>query len=500
MPKRQREAVPNATLYNLRDARGMTQQEVAEELNALAKKHQKPVHVDNVTVSRWERGVIERPSPLYRRLLAELFEVSLEELGFTRPATVSALQTHRNHVDIEAFVVSHSPMSVEPRVQADQEQWRVGRRLLNRHRPKLARVASQLYTEDQRFNGTGLLAGPSWLPARPIELQSVDLAYLAEVASPAITGAEPEARGVRPLASAANRYQRYSHALRDIDHPGLFENRLCYRLLDLDLSSDEPRMSFGHTTYFETVDVNEALGHEVACAVAEPDGEQVSTRPPSWRQLPLRRLVGDPFDLAKRPVLASIDTLTIRNDPDQPTFVLHDRSAARVATAGGMLHIMPAGVFQPSSILPGAQVEDFDLWRNIMREYSEEFLGNREHDGDGAPVDYTAEPFGSLDRSIREGGLRVYCLGVGLDALTMYAEVLTVAVFEPDLYDELFADMVETNDEGSVVTMNGADSPTSAIPFDRFTVPRLLDHDALAPAARGCLQLSWDHREALLGR
>jgi hypothetical protein len=69
--------------------------------------------------------------------------------------------------------------------------------------------------------------------------------------------------------------------------------------------------------------------------------------------------------------------------------------------------------------MPGADQADFDLWRNIMREYSEELLGNPEHDGDGDPVRYDAEPFKSLDAARESGLVRVYCLGAALDALTL---------------------------------------------------------------------------------
>lgn len=133
-----REPIPNIALYNLRDARGFTQQDVADEINDLAEKHGKKVHVDNVTVSRWERGVIERPSPVYRRLLAELFDVSLDELGFTRPikASPNAAEPQRE-LDVDAFVLDHSPLEVEPRVQADQDRWKATRRSLNGHRAGL---------------------------------------------------------------------------------------------------------------------------------------------------------------------------------------------------------------------------------------------------------------------------------------------------------------------------------------------------------------------------
>jgi hypothetical protein len=75
-------------------------------------------------------------------------------------------------------------------------------------------------------------------------------------------------------------------------------------------------------------------------------------RAPSWRRLPFRKLLRDSFDLALRPLPPSIDTLTIRRDDEDASFILHRRDAARVTVAGGMYHIMPAGVFQPSSLLP----------------------------------------------------------------------------------------------------------------------------------------------------
>lgn len=497
MAKTARQPTPNTTLYNLRDSRGLTQQELAEELVKLAREqHGKSISVDNVTISRWERGVIDRPSPIYRRLLAEYFGVSLDELGFTRPTLQPVEQGDR--LDLDAFMLDHSPVTIEPRVEADQRAWKQVRRAVNQHRPKLARTAALLYDEDCRLHRTGLLARTEWMPAEPVPLRDVTLTYDSEAAAPALSGDENQSRHVRPLATVANRYQRYSHALRDIDHPGLFENRLSYRLIDIASEGHRPALTFGHSTYFESVDVNEALAHEVGMVHLGDDGNGVGVRAPSWRRLALRRLISDPFDFARRPVLTSINTLTIRNDPDRPTFVLHDRSAARVAVAGGTLHVMPAGVFQPSSILPGAQVDDFDLWRNVMREYSEEFLGNHEHGGDGAPVDYTETPFSTMDAAQANGRFRVYYLGLAMDALTLYGEVLTVAVIEPDAYDDLFSGMVDTNDEGSVVTIGGTNARTTAIPFDHLTVPRLLEHEALAPAAAGCLSIAWEHRESLL--
>ncbi|OWV01618.1 hypothetical protein B5D80_25805 [Micromonospora wenchangensis] len=330
-----------------------------------------------------------------------------------------------------------------------------------------------------------------------MELTQFGIGLAPEGTAPIVTGTEDASAGVRPLASDGRRHQRYSLALRDVEQPRLLENRLAWHLAGVDWSQPDRALTFTTGTYFGGVDVSEALAHEMAMYHVAGDGSGIL--PASWRNLGFRRLVGDPFTPSRRATAPSTDTLTLRVDDDGVSFVLHMRAAGNVAVAGGMLHIMPAGVFQPSSVLPAAQAADFDLWRNMMREYSEEFLGSAEHGGDGEPADYTAEPLASFDRALAAGGIRVFCLGVALDALTLWGEILTVAVFDGPTYDRLFANMVSANAEGTVVK-TGRVRPTSALPFTRHTIDELTASGRLAPAAAGCIQLAWEHRRTILGR
>jgi hypothetical protein len=274
----------------------------------------------------------------------------------------------------------------------------------------------------------------------------------------------------------------------------LFENRPGWRLLGLNFTGLNPTLAFGDTTYFDTIDVSEAVAHEAAAALLTPDGSVTSA---SWRGMALRRLIGSPFDFTRRPVLPSTDTLTIRASADGASFVLHNRNSGNVASSGGMLGVMPAGTFQPSTVRRADYAADFDLWRNIMREYSEEFLGNPEHGGDGECVDYTSEPFATLDAGLAAGKIRAYCFGVAMDALTLWAEILTVVVLDADIYDQLFADMVNVNSEGSVVRI-GTARPTAAIPFTEHVLDELTAGGRLAPEAAGCLSLAWQHRRQIL--
>jgi transcriptional regulator with XRE-family HTH domain len=381
-------------------------------------------------------------------------------------------------------------------VADSQREWIRERHFMNRHRGTLSQMALQFYPESVRVGDTGFLMRPVWGLPQPIDLAEVGI-ELVHPSEPAITGRHEETLRVRPLSSTGKPYETYHRAMRDLDRPRLFENRICYRLIDARFGSGQGHLSLGYMRYFDMIDVAEPLVQELALAGLTNDGTPaLKSSDHLWRDLPFRRFVGDPFNLAEYPLMFSISTLTIRRSRAQNTFVLLRRSADKVAIGGGMLSVMPTGVFQPASITPTHNESDFDMWRNMMREYSEEFLGNPEHDGDGNPIDYANdEPFRSLDIARREGRIKVYCLGVGLDSLNFVSDALTVAVFDADTFDEIFRDMVDTNEEGSVVR---GDKTMESFVFDDATIERLLTTEAIAPSGAACLTLARGHIEALL--
>jgi hypothetical protein len=107
--------------------------------------------------------------------------------------------------------------------------------------------------------------------------------------------------------------------------------------------------------------------------------------------------------------------------------------------------------FQPASIGPGSVPADLDLWRNMVREFSEELLGTPEHDGSrGDPLDYDCWPFYCQMQQARDHGrVRAYALGVVLDALSLNAGIATAVVIDDVVFDGLFRDLVTTNAESS---------------------------------------------------
>ncbi|MBG0819402.1 hypothetical protein HS048_01305 [Planomonospora sp. ID91781] len=278
-------------------------------------------------------------------------------------------------------------MGAGARPHGSHATWREVRRHLNEHRHELARAADRLYPDLPRVGSTHLLTRETWTPTRPVDLHRIALRWDDRPPAPAVTGREAEAGSTLPPGLPS-----YSQAMEALDKPRLFEDRTCYRLLDVDW----PELGFARGRYFDGVDVGEAAAHEFAAArlLAEAD-------------LPLRRLVADPTDLRPRVALPAISMLTLRRDSctGAMTFVLHWRDPARVAHGGGLYQVMPVGVFQPAE-----EAADFDLWKCVVREYAEEFLGRPEVYGDA--FDYGAWPlYQELTEAREDGRLRRWCSG-----------------------------------------------------------------------------------------
>jgi len=149
---------------------------------------------------------------------------------------------------------------------------------------------------------------------------------------------------------------------------------------------------------------------------------------------------------------------------------------------------------------PHDLTNDFDIWRNIVREFSEEMLGTPEHDGSrSTPIDYEAWPFYRLLGQARaEGKLTAFCLGAGLDALTLAATILTAVVIDDDVFDEAFRDVVQVNAEGITIFDEHGKDTGQGLPFADRTVTRLLEREPMASPGAACLALAWRHRISLL--
>ncbi len=377
---------------------------------------------------------------------------------------------------------------------ASQRDWLRVRSYLSEHRHGLALDAAGDYPADLRIAGTPLLAAPRWRPAEPVPLPEVRLELTPAEAQPPITG--PSAalhRAAAPLLPErpdGTRYLRYSDALRDLAAPAVLENRVTYRLteaqlttgLTTGLTAGASRLAFTRGRYFDGIDTGEAAAHEYAAT-------RLGGRPAG-----LRALIADPCDLSRRPANLAISTLTLRLDrvTGRASFLLHWRDPAKVGHAGGLYQVIPVGVFQPSGEAGWNERRDFSLWRCMIREFAEELRGRSEDYGSEAgPVDYDSWPFArQLADAVDRGQIRVWCLGLGTDPLTYATDLLTVAVIDSRVFDELFSLSPRSNAEGSVL---------AAREFAAHVIDHIVTSEPVQAAGAAVLRLAWRHRDTLIG-
>jgi hypothetical protein len=354
---------------------------------------------------------------------------------------------------------------------ASQAEWLRVRSYLQVHRHALAVEAAGAYPAERRMAGTPLLATPEWQPAEPVPLHDIGLDFSA-TADPVPAPAGP----LLPERPDGTHYSSYSEALADLAAPAVFENRPTYRLTEADLT--KPRLAFTRGRYFDGVDTGEAAAHEYAATrLGYPPADA-------------RARIADPCDLTRRPANLAITTLTLRFDAatGRASFLMHWRDPAKVGHAGGMYQVIPVGVFQPSGDALWHEREDFSLWRCMLREFDEELRGTPEEYGAG-PVDYHSWPFARhMAAALDRGQIRVWCLGLGVDPLTYATDLLTVAVIDSRVFDELFRLDPRGNDEGSVL---------AAREFAAHVIDRVVTRDPVQAAGAAVLRLAWRHRDTL---
>ncbi len=373
-----------------------------------------------------------------------------------------------------------------------QERFIKIRKYLSDNRLYLAQIALKYYPESV-LKGTPLIH-KDWVPKVPLLLDKIKLdldrnsSYQEDYNS---CWSRQLKKLWLPHSKGGIRYEKYTEAIKELNKPLLFDDRDSYRLLNVEKKDDTYLLKFGRGKYFDYLNTGEVLCFEMAEMI---EAKKVDFGQIRFPKKPQYRKKLDPFNFQNRCVIPGINTLTIRKENSQYTFFMHERSKEKIASAMGTYHVAPAGEFQPSNTSPSDYEPDFDPWRNIMREYNEEFLGAEE--AYGRTIDYeNEEPYSSLNSARKSGKLKVYYLGFTLDPLSLKGEILTACVFDAATFYKIFGDKIkEDTVEGKLfVGENNVGKP-----FTENEVSKYINNNKTLPAGIGCLMLAWNNRAILL--
>ncbi|MDT0469409.1 hypothetical protein [Streptomyces gibsoniae] len=400
-------------------------------------------------------------------------------------------------VGVFAAVLAWAPQRIASREESAALFEQI-RRHLKAHRLELSAACTARQSAHRVDGELPLLTRPGWIPDQPLDLDAVRMTLREARADEHLDAAREQLVPYWPR-SSGTRLESYCAAIEALDRPTIWFNGPSYRLLEArtprEAGPDGPgtgldlTFTLGH--YFDGLDTTEALGYEEALHQLRRGPEPLKGR--------YRRWLADPFVLNRRAALPGVNVLTVRAGDDGTYFFLHRRGTASVAVAMNTTHVAPAGEFQPHADVLPVWGTDLDLWRTIMREYAEEFLGVPDAAGSGGRIiDYSRDaPYASFERARCDGAVRVRFLGLGLDPLTWKPEICVLCVWDAAIFDRTFADMQQRNDEGVLVVGTRAEEGYRGIPFTADNVLGYARHDQTLPAGRACLTLAWRWRGEL---
>ncbi|NHD19576.1 hypothetical protein G9447_21370 [Actinopolyspora sp. BKK1] len=331
-----------------------------------------------------------------------------------------------------------------------------------------------------------MLTAPGWMLPDPCPLDAIELDWARATDDAPLAACREHSSRLLPTGSDGRPLASYGSALVQLAGMDQLFNGRIYRPVGIESLDGRLRLRFTLGNYFDYLDTTEFLAYEASARAVDAADPFAGD---------YRRFVADPFDLSRRATGLGVLTLTIRHSTQGASFFLHRRSDDQVAVAPGMLQAVPAGEFSPADADELSTAEDLDLWRMMLREYAEEFLGVEESYGRGLPrPDYRRQwPYRELDAAWSTGQVRPWVLGIGLDPLTWKAEIITACVIDDAVFDDVFAQIVVHGREGTILTgPNGR-----GIPFEPEYLRDYADHSGMRDSARSCLLLTWKHRETL---
>jgi hypothetical protein len=247
------------------------------------------------------------------------------------------------------------------------------------HPANLRTIAWSASAPAWRSETVPLLVRPGWLQDQPIPLDRVALKWQPSLRE---GSAEPRRRLHWQVAGSFAGHSTYSKALVARAGKSQMFNGIVYRPVSVEVTREGLQLAFTEGRYFDYLDSSEVLAYELGARILAHKGDPAGGA--------RRHSVTDPFDLASRPTSLGVNTLTIRKGIDgKHGFFMHKRNGPYVVNESDLIHVVPAGEFTPSDISYEAIRDDFSIWRNIMREYAEEFLNKEEAYGRGGqPIDY----------------------------------------------------------------------------------------------------------------
>lgn len=219
-----------------------------------------------------------------------------------------------------------------------------------------------------------------------------------------------------------------------------------YRMIRIDVSSNPPKIHGAYGHYYDSILTQYAMEWELKKALLKGGSNVIDTLTTPG-SLPLREAAeaqGNPIlDGSGRCAAITVSTLLVfKRRRNGKFYCLIRRRSKDVGVSPGMIHVVPAGMFEAKNRDPE---DSWSVEMNVWRELLEEVFNQEDQQGKGTPEfeDYIKRkrPVALLIDLLEVGSAEFSVTGICCDLLNLRPEICTVLFVEDPIFSEEHMDL-----------------------------------------------------------
>lgn len=344
-----------------------------------------------------------------------------------------------------------------------------------------------------------VLTRKDWWPEQPFELKEIDQRLSWEDKH-------------QPANCHGSQFDLVS-LMKNYDRKGKLHDGFLYRYL----GGKGRQYQFCSSSYYKFLNSCEYLSYELANAFnsqthlfellqegGRSELEEIAKILHQNKALIPKRVDTDPSDFSARTTAFGTCALVVLKRPKKKAhFIINERSRSLSETPS-LLHVIPAGTFQPNTRDDRFHDNEFSFTENLIREFTEEILDDKLLRGDEPNVRNFTNMYHNKGKVFRDtvitpNNFEVLYLGTVVDPINLKPEILTAFLMHEAYFDAIVGDELKLSWE----TKNNARTQQREIMKYNFTKNKLsclIEKENLVPTGKAHLSLALQHYDYLISK